>query len=585
MQVLFNDSGNAAAVAGLMFDKANTLLTIQGDIAGSNLNVENANITGNIGVNKVVATGNVEGSNIVTLGVVSTQSGITTGANLAITSISGTGSFVTVNFATQTSIPFASGDTITISGVLPTTYNGTWTVATGTTSLITFASSLTTTATVTSARIKGNGNTTINGILNVVGNTSIGNITAVNSITGNTIVLSGNVDSGNLIASGIIRVTGTANLGAVFSPGDSNVQNSTVRGSFGATGAATFAGTITATADASFYANVLANSNMSVVGGLTASTANIANFRITTGGNVVGNIFTATLFSGNGANITFINGANVTGVVPQASSASTATIAQTAWAVAGANVSGTVASASYSTTAGSATSATTATTASAVAASGITGQTGMWTSTNRPGPYRLYRRDDDSNYSVQHHYTGSYWLLRGYNGDAYHAGCQVAYADSAGSATSAGSVPWSGVTGKPDTSSSIQYSSFGVGTAASGTAGEIRATNNITAYYSDDSLKTNLGTIENALDKIDQLTGFYYEENDLAVSLGYPRKRQVGLSAQTMKKVMPEIVTGAPIDPERFLTIWYEKTAPLLVEGIKELRREINKIKKHIDLE
>ncbi len=330
MQVLFNDSGNQSAVAGLLFDKANTLLTVQGDISGSNLSIGNATITGNIGVNKVVATGNVEGSNIVTLGVVSTRTGITTGASLDITSISGNGTFVTVNFATQSSVVFATGSAVTITGVSPSSYNGTWTVDTGTTSSITFASSLTTAATVTSARIKGSGNTTINGALEVVGNTSIGNITAVNSITGNTITLSGNVDSGNLIASGIIRVTGTANLGAVFSPGDSNVQNSTVRGSFGASGAATFAGTITANADASFYANVLANSNMSVTGTLTAGTANIANFVIASSGSVTGNVFTATLFSGNGANISFINASNIVGVVSTAASATTSNTANIA---------------------------------------------------------------------------------------------------------------------------------------------------------------------------------------------------------------------------------------------------------------
>jgi hypothetical protein len=44
-----------------------------------------------------------------------------------------------------------------------------------------------------------------------------------------------------------------------------------------------------------------------------------------------------------------------------------------------------------------------------------------------------------------------------------------------------------------------QLASLGVGTAASGTAGEIRATNNVTAYYSDDRLKTKLGNIEGAL--------------------------------------------------------------------------------------
>ena len=37
-------------------------------------------------------------------------------------------------------------------------------------------------------------------------------------------------------------------------------------------------------------------------------------------------------------------------------------------------------------------------------------------------------------YNVQPDWTGTYWRLRGYNGDTYHAGVQVAYADSAGNA-------------------------------------------------------------------------------------------------------------------------------------------------------
>jgi hypothetical protein len=50
---------------------------------------------------------------------------------------------------------------------------------------------------------------------------------------------------------------------------------------------------------------------------------------------------------------------------------------------------------------------------------------------------KLHRRDDSSDYSLQHHWTGSYWYLRGYYGDTYHAGVQVDYANSAGSAGSA----------------------------------------------------------------------------------------------------------------------------------------------------
>ena len=128
------------------------------------------------------------------------------------------------------------------------------------------------------------------------------------------------------------------------------------------------------------------------------------------------------------------------------------------------------------------------------------------------------------------------------------------------------------------TGASVQFGSFGVGTGASGTAGEIRATNNITAYYSDNRLKTRLGPIENALDKVMTLNGFYYEANETAQALGYTVKREVGLSAQEVQAVLPEIVVPAPID-EKYLTIYYEKVVPLLVEAIKELKLEIDILK------
>jgi hypothetical protein len=131
------------------------------------------------------------------------------------------------------------------------------------------------------------------------------------------------------------------------------------------------------------------------------------------------------------------------------------------------------------------------------------------------------------------------------------------------------------------TSQNSQFNSIGIGTAGSGTTGEIRATNEITAYYSDDNLKTRLGTIDNALDKLCTLTGFYYEANETAQALGYKVKREVGVSAQEVQKVMPEIVVPAPID-DKYLTIHYERLIPLLIESIKELKNEVDVLKGQI---
>jgi hypothetical protein len=129
-------------------------------------------------------------------------------------------------------------------------------------------------------------------------------------------------------------------------------------------------------------------------------------------------------------------------------------------------------------------------------------------------------------------------------------------------------------------SSGVQFGSFGVGTAASGTTGEIRATNNVTAYYSDERLKNFHGPIEDALDKIKQVNGYYFTENEEAKSLGYNNpEMQVGVSAQEIKKVLPEAVTAAPIN-DKYLTVYYEKLVPLLIQAIKELEDKVNALTK-----
>ena len=110
------------------------------------------------------------------------------------------------------------------------------------------------------------------------------------------------------------------------------------------------------------------------------------------------------------------------------------------------------------------------------------------------------------------------------------------------------------------------------------TGDSIRAAGNIIAYYSDDRLKTKFGNITNAVDKVRQLNGFYYEANETAQKLGYKPKREVGVSAQELEAVLPEVVTDAPIG-RGYLTVDYERIVPLLIEAIKELKAEIEELK------
>ena len=123
---------------------------------------------------------------------------------------------------------------------------------------------------------------------------------------------------------------------------------------------------------------------------------------------------------------------------------------------------------------------------------------------------------------------------------------------------------------------------------------EIAATGDVTAFYSDSRLKTNLGNITGALDKVCSLNGFYYKHNELAKTHGYESDdMMVGVSAQEVKEVLPEVVTRAPFDietdfetgelssktGENYMTVKYEKMVPLLIEAIKELKAEIEQLK------
>ena len=108
--------------------------------------------------------------------------------------------------------------------------------------------------------------------------------------------------------------------------------------------------------------------------------------------------------------------------------------------------------------------------------------------------------------------------------------------------------------------------------------GSIIATGDITAFFSDDRLKTKLGNIDSALDKLLTLSGFIFEPNELAQSLGYEKKREVGVSAQQVEAVLPEAIATAPID-SKYMAVKYERLIPLIIEAIKELKIEVDKIK------
>ena len=113
--------------------------------------------------------------------------------------------------------------------------------------------------------------------------------------------------------------------------------------------------------------------------------------------------------------------------------------------------------------------------------------------------------------------------------------------------------------------------------------GAITATGNITAFASDMRLKDRKSNISNALEKVESLSGFNYTFNDEGIKVVGEEQRdenQIGVSAQEVEAVLPEIVKPAPGNPD-YKTVQYERLVPLLIEAIKELNAEIKELKKH----
>ena len=133
------------------------------------------------------------------------------------------------------------------------------------------------------------------------------------------------------------------------------------------------------------------------------------------------------------------------------------------------------------------------------------------------------------------------------------------------------------------TTADPQFNSVGVGTAASATTGQIRATDDITAFYSSDvSLKENIHNIPSASDKIEQLNGvlFDWKQDWIDTNGGedgyFVRKSDVGVIAQDVEKVLPEIVGTRP---NGIKAVKYDRLCALLIEGFKEMKQEIKKLK------
>ena len=114
--------------------------------------------------------------------------------------------------------------------------------------------------------------------------------------------------------------------------------------------------------------------------------------------------------------------------------------------------------------------------------------------------------------------------------------------------------------------------------------GNLTCSGNVTAY-SDIKLKENVETLENSLDKVCKLRGVSFNRKDL---LGKPK--QIGVIAQEIEKVVPEVVSESPqMDEEGNETgeftkgVSYGNLTALLIEAVKEQQETIKKQQDQID--
>ncbi|HIE83232.1 MAG TPA: tail fiber domain-containing protein [Dehalococcoidia bacterium] len=125
--------------------------------------------------------------------------------------------------------------------------------------------------------------------------------------------------------------------------------------------------------------------------------------------------------------------------------------------------------------------------------------------------------------------------------------------------------------------SDIYRSSGNVGIGLTGiteklhVSGNILATGNVTAY-SDKRVKTDISKIKDPLNKVCSINGYTYKRTDTDDD-----KTHTGVLAQEVMEVLPEVVHGSE---DTTYSVAYGNMVGLLIEAIKELKLEIDELKK-----
>ena len=103
--------------------------------------------------------------------------------------------------------------------------------------------------------------------------------------------------------------------------------------------------------------------------------------------------------------------------------------------------------------------------------------------------------------------------------------------------------------------------------------GELRVTDDITAFYSSDiKLKNDITPITNALDKVNSISGNTFKWNEETHHEG----EDTGIIAQEIEKLNLPGLTQTRVNGIK--AVRYDKLVPLLIEAIKELNNKVESL-------
>ena len=156
------------------------------------------------------------------------------------------------------------------------------------------------------------------------------------------------------------------------------------------------------------------------------------------------------------------------------------------------------------------------------------------------------------------------------------------------------------VTNSTDANAYGLYSQMPTGSAgwAAYFNGDINVTG-ATYNISDRNLKSDITPLANAIEKLKQLNGVsYYYKKDVAAKFGLTDKHVIGVLAQDVEAVFPELIKESNIitksngkatqantsETMKVKTVNYQGLIPVLIEAIKEQQKQIEDLQKQVEL-